>query len=160
MSKLYAREKVVTTSQIENDGYHCCRWCHWCENRGIDGFVCIKGSVRPVEANQLVHDLIEEGKLSEVVEEALHDCPEGVKEFKQNMTTTLFSVRSNVSRKAVEKFQGEIDISLDQFLDMKLKERLLESLETMISNYQCMAEGASSEVVIKDPHTHYCRDFW
>lgn len=160
MSKLWAREKPVTTSQIEDDTYHCCRWCHWCQNRGIDGFVCVKGSVRPVEVNQLVHDLIEEGQLSSVVEEALHDCPDGVKEFKQNMTSALLTVKSSVSRKTLEKYQGEIETCLDQFLDMKLKDTLIEALEVMISNYQCMIEGAISEVVIKDPHTHYCRDFW
>lgn len=155
MSKLRAREKVITTSQIESDGYHCCRWCHWCENKGIDGFVCTN-PIYQGDMTVLAVQVAEEGSLSDTLSEALHSVPEAQKTFLRELTILLNTW--GVSAKRVKEFQKTFGECLDQFLDLELKGEIDSQVSRLYQN--AWKDYAPKSVRIKDPHTHYCREFW
>lgn len=153
--KLYAKEKPVTVPSIESDGYHCCRWCHWCENKGIDGFVC----TNPIYAGDMTivaAQVAEEGDLSDVLSEALHSVPEAQKTFMTELVSTLS--KWGVSSKRVAEFKKVFEECLDQFLDMELKGEIDSQVSRLYQN--AFKSYAPEGVHIKDPHTHYCREFW
>lgn len=154
--KLYAKEKPVTVSSIESDGYHCCRWCHWCENKGIDGFVC----TNPIYAGDMTvvaAQVAEEGDLSDVLNEALHSVPDAQKEFLTTLTSMLLG-EFGLSNKRVDKFKQVFQECLDQFLDMGLKGEIDSQVSRLYQN--SFKSYSPKGVRIKDPHAHYCREFW
>lgn len=160
MSKLKALGKPTPQELIERDGYHCCRWCHYCvQENGT--FKCVKCNLIPWTSVSIMHDLIEEGRVSEVIEEALHSCPDGEKEFRSNMVSAAYGVNERMSHKKQGEFESEFNTALEQYLDMRLKEVVVEAMEKVLSHYEEQEHEDQSEgAEIVDPFTHYCKDWW
>ena len=159
MSRLHAKEKPVTVSHMEDDSYHCCRWCHWCENRGIDGWVCINPAYANRATIEPIEKVAEDGKLSDTLQEAMHSVPDAQKKFMQELTKLLYEW--GVSEKRVKQFRQVFEESLDQFLDLEMKVEIDTQVSILYNNFMAECENSStSGVEIKDPFTHYCREFW
>lgn len=155
--RLYAKEKPVTVSSIESDGYHCCRWCHWYDHKTEK---CINPVYVGEEANSsFVTKVIEEGHLSDALNEGLHNVPDKEKAFLGTLTTILYVW--GVSAKRIEAFKTAFGQALEQYLDMGLKGELDEFLSKMLYNRaDDFSSGEFEGIEIKDPETHYCREFW
>lgn len=162
MSKLRSLGRPTPEELIERDSMHVCRWCRYCVHE--DNIAkCVKGSITSLADTNIMHDLIEEGRVSEAVDEALHSCPTGEDEFLKNVVDAVYSAVPKLSVKKRKDIENAFNSALEQYLDMRLKAEVVEAMETLLCNYEVNLNRAADDgagVQICDPSTHYCRDFW
>jgi len=154
--KLRSTGKPSPQELIERDMYHTCRWCKWGKFVDCD-FRCTNPAYSGV-AEPWVYKVTEEGYLSDTLNEALHSVPKADKKFEANLVEML--QRFGVSAKRQKEFRQVFAECLAEYLDMDIKATLDEHISKLYSNQEESAQEEFQGVIIADPHTFYCKEFW
>lgn len=150
-SKLKPVAHGVTVDEIENDIYHCCRWCHYFESGK-----CYNKNVMEsyADAPVKIYEVAEEGKLSGVLEETFHSIRKNA--VTEEIVKLLRSY--NLSEKRIKEVHDCVINSIDQWFDEDVKEKLDSAVSRL---YQDSVEHYAEVdgVEISNPEDHYCREF-
>lgn len=136
----------------EDERFHCCRYCHYYR----DG-KCLNKQVISSTGNSVflsVVDVAESGKLSGVLEEAIHSCD--TKEITSELIDLLKSWK--ISDKRVREFEQTFKEVFDQWADFTLKPEIDESVDRLYQNE--VTDGDYSGIEISDPDTYYCKEWF
>lgn len=150
MSKLKLAQRPVTVQELENDMYHCCRWC-----RNFDKGKCYAHIVDVQElGEEVLTPVLEDGNLSEALEETLHSL-----DFKESFDS-LFDLLEEygLSKKRMKEINKCFKDCMNSFLDFKVKGDVEETAHFVYVNAfeeQIPKEG----VEISSPESFYCKEF-
>lgn len=150
-SRLKPVVRGVTVDEIENDIYHCCRWCHYFESGK-----CYNKNVMESYADSpsKVYLVAEEGRLSGVLEETFHSVKKST--VTEEVVKLLRSYK--MSEKKIKEVYDTLVNSIDQWFDFEVKEKLDSEVSEL---YQDAVENMQEidGVEISNPEDHYCREF-
>lgn len=149
MSKLRAVKRPVTVEHIENDIYHCCRWCHHFQN----GKCFNKDVTVNYEdfSSDVMYKISEEGILSEVLNESFHSIRKST--VTEEVVKTLRGY--NLSEKRIKEVYDKLVNSIDEWFDKEVKDRLDNDVSRLYNNVGCEIDG----ITIQNPEEFYCREF-
>lgn len=140
--------------------YHCCRWCKWCVMKQYEGAVCTNPMFKGGSNDWWVYQVAEEGRLSGVLEEAMHSNTAADKNFEGSIIYQL--MQWGVSEKRQKEMRKLFQDCLREYLDLHLKQTVDEQVSRLYQNAhdEYYKDDSESGVFINDPESFCCKEFW
>lgn len=141
---------MMSKAELE-DLYHTCRWCKWFSNGKCINDRAFGGTEILSEA---VYGIAEEGRFAGVLEETLGSVK--ASKLSNRLRDMLESYK--LSGKRIDEVLELVSESLEEFLGTDCKEALDEAISRL---YQNNTDNlGSGGVIISDPHSFYCKEFF
>lgn len=141
---------MMSKAELE-DMYHTCRWCKYFSNGKCINDRAFGGTEILSEA---VYGIAEEGRLAGVLEETLGSVK--ASKLSNRLRDVLESYK--LSGKRVNEVLDLVVENLEEFLGTDCKEALDSAVSRL---YQNSTDNlGSGGVIIADPHSFYCKEFF
>ena len=141
---------MMSRTDLE-DMYHTCRWCKWFSDGKCINDRAFGGTEILSEA---VYDIAEEGRLAGVLEETFGSVK--ASNLSNRLRDMLESYK--LSGKRVSEVLELVAESLEEFLGTDCKEALDDAISRLYKNNT--DNLGSGGVIIADPHSFYCKEFF